>query len=181
MPTIGVIHGNEMKAQISASSAATTDMMVGPYYVSKKLGSGSYASVRLGVHHATGANVALKMISKGTARAAKEGSARGDILRRVQHEVAMMQRLNGHSNIVQLLGFSETPRFYVIVMEYAGGSDLYRQLKREGDNSPKWLSGGVGVRADDGMMERPFRWFCQLVFAVEHCHLNGVAHRDIKV
>jgi tRNA A-37 threonylcarbamoyl transferase component Bud32 len=80
-------------------------------------------------------------------------------------EVQMLRRLQ-HRNIVQCHGMVHTRDFLLIHMEMAGSNNLFQFMKQRG-----------GRR----FAEQQARVFAsQVAQAVDHCHLNGVAHCDLK-
>eukprot|EP00434_Breviolum_minutum_P014579 symbB.v1.2.012852.t2/scaffold875.1/size155714/1 len=80
-------------------------------------------------------------------------------------EVAIMKRLTGHANVIQLFEVVETPSQIVLVMEFATGGDLLkyvRNRRRLAEPCAKDL-------------------FKQLLEGLEHIHKKMVVHRDIKL
>ncbi|XP_018618987.2 hormonally up-regulated neu tumor-associated kinase homolog [Scleropages formosus] len=130
---------------------------VGNYLVGRKLGEGSFAKVREGLHTVTGEKVAVKVMDK---RKAKKDSYMTKNLRREGH----IQQMVRHPNIVQLLDVLETESSYYLVMELCTGGSIMDQLLE------KKRMGETEVR----------KYVRQLVEAVEHLHRAGVVHRDLK-
>ncbi len=64
-----------------------------------------------------------------------------------------------------MFDFFETYKHYCLVLEYASGSDFFNILAENG-------------RFDENEARFYFR---QLIRALEYIHLNGIAHRDIKL
>lgn len=106
--------------------------------------------------------------------------------RRMHAEMANMKKLGSHDNIVSLyeskyiiysllietifynffflLAF-ETTKYYVIAMEYMSGGELFDYVQKK-----------------EGMGESNAReMFSGIVQGVQHCHNNGIAHRDLKL
>jgi serine/threonine protein kinase len=70
-----------------------------------------------------------------------------------------------HSNVIRLLEVFESTRHLLIVMEYAGGGDLLRLVKRKGrleESDAKFI-------------------FKQIAYGLAHIHCRSVIHRDIKL
>uniref|UniRef100_A0A667Z7X2 non-specific serine/threonine protein kinase n=1 Tax=Myripristis murdjan TaxID=586833 RepID=A0A667Z7X2_9TELE len=131
---------------------------VGNYLIGRKLGEGSFAKVREGLHALTGEKVAVKVIDK---RKAKKDSYVTKNLRREGH----IQQMIRHPNITQLLDILETENSYYLVMELCPGGNLMNRIYDK-------------KRLDERETQKYVR---QLVMAVEHLHRAGVVHRDLKI
>ncbi|XP_040038488.1 hormonally up-regulated neu tumor-associated kinase homolog A [Gasterosteus aculeatus] len=131
---------------------------VGNYLIGRKLGEGSFAKVREGLHAMTGEKVAVKVIDK---RKAKKDSYVTKNLRREGH----IQQMIRHPNITQLLDILETENSYYLVMELCPGGNLMNSIYDK-------------KRLDERETQKYIR---QLVLAVEHLHRAGVVHRDLKI
>ncbi|KAL9260093.1 CBL-interacting serine/threonine-protein kinase 4-like protein [Drosera capensis] len=131
--------------------------ILGKYQMGKLLGRGSFAKVYLGRNLADSSDVAVKVIDKSKTDSSMEP--------RILVEVSAMRRLN-HPNILKIHEVMATKSKIYLVMELARGGDLFDKLsRREGHRFPE-----------------PYarRLFHQLVSALQYCHQNGVAHRDMK-
>ncbi|XP_053772620.1 hormonally up-regulated neu tumor-associated kinase [Desmodus rotundus] len=132
---------------------------VGNYLVgSRKLGEGSFAKVREGLHVLTGEKVAIKVIDKK--RAKKDTYVTKNLRREGQ-----IQQMIRHPNITQLLDILETENSYYLVMELCPGGNLMHKIYEK-------------KRLEEAEARRYIR---QLVSAVEHLHRAGVVHRDLKI
>lgn len=132
---------------------------VGPYLLgSRKLGEGSFAKVREGLHVPTGEKVAIKVIDKKRAR--KDTYVTKNLRREGQ-----IQQMVRHPNITQLLDILETENSYYLVMELCPGGNLMHRIYEK-------------KRLEEAEARRYIR---QLVSAVEHLHRAGVVHRDLKI
>ncbi|KAH8693815.1 calcium/calmodulin-dependent protein kinase [Talaromyces proteolyticus] len=79
-------------------------------------------------------------------------------------EVQIMRQLD-HPNIVKLIGFSESPQFYYIILELCPGGELFHQI----------------VRLTYFSEELSRHVITQVAEAIEYLHeTSGVVHRDIK-
>lgn len=94
------------------------------YKFIKLIGKGAFGKVTLGVHLLTGKHVAIKTIEKSFMN--DEFSKR-----KVFQEVYLLKKIK-HSNVIRLLEVFESEKHMLIVMEYAGGGDLLRLIKRKG-------------------------------------------------
>uniref|UniRef100_A0A8C9RBR4 non-specific serine/threonine protein kinase n=1 Tax=Scleropages formosus TaxID=113540 RepID=A0A8C9RBR4_SCLFO len=131
---------------------------VGNYLIGRKLGEGSFAKVREGLHAMTGEKVAVKVIDK---RKAKKDSYVTKNLRRE----GQIQQMIRHPNITQLLDILETENSYYLVMELCPGGNLMNRIYEK-------------KRLEEKEAQKYVR---QLVMAVEHLHRAGVVHRDLKI
>ncbi|NXX93859.1 HUNK kinase, partial [Centropus bengalensis] len=125
---------------------------VGNYLIGRKLGEGSFAKVREGLH------VAVKVIDKK--RAKKDTYVTKNLRREGQ-----IQQMIRHPNIAQLLDILETENSYYLVMELCPGGNLMHKIyekKRLEENEAR-------------------KYIRQLILAVEHLHRAGVVHRDLKI
>lgn len=132
---------------------------VGNYLIgSRKLGEGSFAKVREGLHVLTGEKVAIKVIDKK--RAKKDTYVTKNLRREGQ-----IQQMIRHPNITQLLDILETDNSYYLVMELCPGGNLMHKIYEK-------------KRLEESEARRYIR---QLISAVEHLHRVGVVHRDLKI
>ena len=76
------------------------------------------------MHKLTGKNVAIKTIEK---KYMEDAFMRGKVFQ----EVYMLKKIK-HSNVIRLLEVFESKDYLLMVMEYAGGGDLLRLIKRQG-------------------------------------------------
>ena len=105
----------------------------------------------------TGKQVAIKTIDKTYM---KDDFSR----KKVFQEVYLLKKIR-HSNVVKLLEVFETSNHLLMVMEYAGGSDLLQLIKRKGkmeETDAKFI-------------------FKQILYGLAHIHCRSVIHRDIKL
>ncbi|CAG5873341.1 hormonally up-regulated neu tumor-associated kinase homolog A [Menidia menidia] len=131
---------------------------VGSYLIGRKLGEGSFAKVREGLHTLTGEKVAVKVIDK---KKAKKDSYVTKNLRRE----GQIQQMISHPNITQLLDILETENSYYLVMELCPGGNLMTLIYEK-------------KHLDERETQKYIR---QLVLAVEHLHRSGIVHRDLKI
>uniref|UniRef100_A0A3B3QJR9 non-specific serine/threonine protein kinase n=1 Tax=Paramormyrops kingsleyae TaxID=1676925 RepID=A0A3B3QJR9_9TELE len=158
--------GSDNLAPTSLSGSQSGDVLrnfyhtkrVGNYLIGRKLGEGSFAKVREGLHALTGEKVAVKVIDK---RKAKKDSYVTKNLRRE----GQIQQMIRHPNITQLLDVLETENSYYLVMELCPGGNLMNRIYEK-------------KRLEEKEAQKYVR---QLVMAVEHLHRAGVVHRDLKI
>jgi serine/threonine protein kinase len=100
--------------------------------------------------------VAVKIFKKAA------GSERAH-LKLWMKEVKAMKRLS-HPNVIQFIDSVDDHGVFCVVMEYCSGGNLLEYVIEH-----KYLYEGEAKK-----------FFRQIAHAVEHCHLNGVVHRDLK-
>lgn len=127
------------------------------YKFVKLIGKGAFGKVTLGVHKLTGKYVAIKTIDKSYM---KDDYSK----RKVFQEVYILKKIR-HSCVIRLLEVFESPKHFLMVMEYAGGGDLLQYVKQR-------------KRLDEETTKAIFK---QIVYGLGHCHCRSVLHRDIKL
>ena len=127
------------------------------YKFVKLIGKGAFGKVTLGIQKLTGKYVAIKTIDK---QYMKDEFSR----RKVLQEVYILKKIR-HSNIIRLLEVFESPKHFLMVMEYAGGGDLLQFVKRRGR-----------IKESDAKFI-----FKQIVYGLAHIHCRSVIHRDVKL
>ena len=157
---------------------------IGPYIMSKSLGSGSTSKVKLGIHESTGEKLAVKIIPRDpppvsnriserkygdepTASVVPTGASGNASLAkesRLLREISLMSLLY-HPHIATMYGFSVTPACFVLFMEYVEGGPLLNYIVKNGR-----------LKED-----RARHFFRQLLSAVSYLHSNAIVHRDLKI
>ncbi|KAE9419121.1 hypothetical protein Angca_004227 [Angiostrongylus cantonensis] len=128
---------------------------IGFYRLGKELGAGNFSKVKLGIHVLTKEKVAVKIMDRTKMDAKAQ--------RLLDREIKSMEHMN-HPNIIRLFECVETLTRTHLVVEYAGGGELYAFVHERGKLTD----------AD----AKPL--FAQIVAAVSHMHKNNLVHRDIK-
>lgn len=126
---------------------------IGEYRVGKTLGKGSCAVVKLGTHHKTGKEAAIKIMRPKTLREQKE----------VLREVEALQKLN-HPHIIRLHKVIRENGYTCLILELATGGELFDYIMQSG-------------KLDEDEARVLFR---QILSGVQYSHANLVAHRDLK-
>jgi uncharacterized protein (TIGR03067 family) len=126
------------------------------YHVVELLGSGGMGAVYRAEHRLMQRTVALKIINPNLV-------ASKSAVERFRREVQAAARLD-HPNIVRAYDAEQAGNVHFLVMEYANGVDLQKEIDRRGP--------------------LPIREACdyarQAALGLQHAHENGMVHRDIK-
>ncbi|XP_018017402.1 serine/threonine-protein kinase NIM1-like [Hyalella azteca] len=128
---------------------------VGLYRFRGELGQGNFSTVRLAFHQLTRDKVAVKVIDKTKLDPRTQ--------RMLAREISNMDAV-AHPNIIRLFEVVETVSKIHLVLEYAGGGELFNFISTEGK-----LKEGDAVAV-----------FSQLLSAVSYLHALSIVHRDIK-
>ena len=128
----------------------------GRYKLEQPVGSGGMAVVFAAIDTMTGRRVAVKMLRESAAEDPQT-------LRRFINESRAVAMFN-HNNIVKIYDISVDGPLKYIVMEYVDGMTLldYMEFKKPID----WRDAVIYVD--------------QVLRALDHAHMKGVIHRDIK-
>ncbi|RHZ87854.1 hypothetical protein Glove_29g195 [Diversispora epigaea] len=133
----------------------TSGDLFGSYLLTRTLGEGAYAKVKLGKHIESGEEVAIKLIPKGV------GSSK---LTEIHREIEILKSVQ-HSSIIKLLDVVDTQDYIGIVLEYIPGGELYNYVERK-------------QHLDEAEACRIFK---QLIQGVDYLHQMKIVHRDLKL
>ncbi len=139
-----------------ASGAPRLKWKLADFEIGKPLGNGKFGQVYLAREKKTKYIVALKVMYKS--QLAKAG-----IQHQLRREIEIQSHLR-HPNILRMFGyFYDATRVYLI-LEFAAGGELYKQLQ--------------SVKHFDE--KRTAKYISSLASALDYCHKRNVIHRDIK-
>ncbi|HKI36754.1 MAG TPA: serine/threonine-protein kinase [Gemmataceae bacterium] len=128
---------------------------IGPYKVERELGAGGFGVVYLAYDPDVKRRVALKVLHPGRLN-------QPEAVARFHREAQVTARLR-HPGIVQLYDYSRQGPPYYLVTEHVAGEDPRAWCRRQ--------RAGAAQVAD---------LLAQVAEAVEHAHVQGVCHRDLK-
>ncbi|KAF7310843.1 MAP kinase kinase kinase [Mycena chlorophos] len=127
------------------------------------IGRGTYGRVYLGLNVTTGEMIAVKQVEIPRTASDKIDSRQVTVVQALKMESETLKVLD-HPNIVQYLGFEETPSNLSIFLEYVPGgsigSCLLKHGKFEEDVTKSFTS--------------------QILAGLEYLHSKGIIHRDLK-
>ncbi|KLT41045.1 hypothetical protein CC85DRAFT_292889 [Cutaneotrichosporon oleaginosum] len=131
---------------------------LGNYILLQTLGEGEFGKVKLGVHSEYGVEVAIKLIRRGQL---ETESRRAN---KVEREIEVLRQLK-HPNIVRMLDVIDTAKYIGIVLEFAGGGELF-----------DYILANRYLKEKDAS-----RLFAQLISGVDYLHQKHIVHRDLKL
>ena len=129
------------------------------YNISKELGKGSYAVVKLATHKITKKKYAIKIYTKKSLSNKQKKNT-------VTNEIKILNQLD-HINIMKLYEIIETSENLYLVLEYIKGNSLLEIIKKENNNIIE--------------EKRALKLFLQIVQGISYLHSNNISHRDIKL
>ena len=128
------------------------------YKYGRLIGQGAFGKVNLGLNILTGRIVAVKSFNKNNAELT------GDNMKKIKYETDLMKKLN-HPNITKILEMFEDEKFFLIIMEYINGGNLFSFVKKRrklSEKTAKFL-------------------FRQIILGIKYIHEQNIVHRDIKL
>ena len=147
---------NSKRNNYSVSPNSSKYKKIGNYIILKTIGSGTFSTVKLGLHLPTQQKVAIKILDKSRIKDEND-------IKRISREIHILSKLY-HPNIAQLYETIWSDKHIYIIMEYAEGNHLFDYI-----NLNKRLN---EIKAS--------KLFVQLISCLEYIHILGIVHRDIK-
>ena len=129
------------------------------YLITKELGKGSYATVKLAMHKMTKQKYAIKIYTKESLLDPQKRNT-------VKNEINILKQLN-HNNIMKLYEVIDSSKFYYLVLEYIKGISLLEVVKAE--------------KCHYIEQNRALKLFTQIVKGISYCQSKNINHRDIKL
>lgn len=129
---------------------------IGPYFLGKTLGVGSFGKVKLGEHELCDQKVAIKILNKKKIQLLKMNE-------KVKREITVLN-ISNHPHIIRLFEVINTSSDIYVITEYISGGELFDYIA------------GKGRLSEDESR----RFFQQMISGVEYCHQNMIVHRDLK-
>ncbi|KAJ6604578.1 kinase-like domain-containing protein [Mycena vulgaris] len=127
------------------------------------IAKGSYGRVYLALNVNNGELMAVKQVEAPQTASDRADSRQIEVVEALKFESTTLKDLD-HPNIVQYLGFEETPENLNIFLEYVPGGTIGSCLLKHGkfdDNVTKWFT-------------------VQILAGLEYLHSTGILHRDLK-
>ncbi|KAF8905491.1 hypothetical protein CPB84DRAFT_1676576 [Gymnopilus junonius] len=152
----------------SASSSSSPDSPSGgpttfKWVRGELIGKGTYGRVYLALNATTGEMIAVKQVELPQTASDKNDSRQHTVVQALKMESETLRDLD-HPNIVQYLGFEETPSNLSIFLEYVPGGSVGSCLHKHG-------------KFEDNVT-RSFT--SQILSGLEYLHSKGILHRDLK-
>lgn len=145
---------------------------LGEFELLERIGRGATGVVWLARQDSLGRDVAVKILAPHLCQAPER-------LERFRKEALAASRLR-HSNIVSVLTVGEQEGVHFIAMEYVRGRSLQDILSdARAASAPPSRGGRARSRVGLGPGEAA-RIVQRMAEALEHCHAQGVIHRDVK-
>ncbi|KAG6828710.1 hypothetical protein H0H92_007018 [Tricholoma furcatifolium] len=127
------------------------------------IGRGTYGRVYLALNATTGEMIAVKQVELPRTASDKSDMRHNNVVQALKMESETLKDLD-HPNIVQYLGFEETPENLSIFLEYVPGGSIGSCLLKHGKFSEEVTKSFTG----------------QILAGLEYLHSKGILHRDLK-
>eukprot|EP00347_Sterkiella_histriomuscorum_P019679 403340700 len=150
---------NQLRKQMSSAEELNINK-IEDYQLIRLLGSGAYATVKLGQNKKTKQKVAIKIYPKYKLNDQTKKKA-------VQREILCMKKLE-HPNIVKLYENFETAKEVYLIQEFINGTSLYQYIKSK--TSKRILP-----------EDQARFFFKQLCESMRYLHSMNICHRDLKL
>jgi len=127
------------------------------------IGKGTYGRVYLALNATTGEMIAVKQVEIPTTASDRKDNRQTTFVQALKMESETLKDLD-HPNIVQYLGFEETPTFLSIFLEYVPGGSIGSCLRDHGKFDEEVTKSFTG----------------QILEGLEYLHSKNIIHRDLK-
>ena len=147
---------NSQKESLNNSQNKSQEILIGDYIIKKTIGTGTFSTVKLGIHRITQKKVAIKVLDKNKIESK-------DDLERIIREMQILTEME-HQNVIKVFKIYEEEANFSIIMEYCEGGELFNYIVKNKRLSEKESS----------------YFFYQIINGIEYIHSKGIAHRDLK-
>ena len=133
----------------------------------RKLGDGAFSQVFLGVHEATGEEVAIKKISRSGGAGYASAAERAKQAKVLDNEVKIMRKIMEevkHPNLILMRDVFGDDQYLYLVLEVLRGGELFDRI----------VGRGHYTEEDASQLTR------RLIEAIKALHDGGIIHRDMK-
>ena len=144
------------KEKSKTETESPKEITIGDYIIKKTIGSGTFSTVKLGIHRITQKKVAIKILDKYKIESR-------DDLERIIREMQILTEMN-NPFVIKVYKIYEDKNNFLIIMEYCEGGELFNYIVKK-----KRLS-----------EDESSYFFFQLINGIEYIHSKGIAHRDLK-
>ena len=144
------------KESLNNSQNIPEETLIGDYIIKKTIGTGTFSTVKLGVHRITQKKVAIKILDKNKIESK-------DDLERIIREMQILTEMD-HQNVIKVFKIYEEENNFSIIMEYCEGGELFNYI----------------VKNQRLSEEESSFFFYQIINGIEYIHSKGIAHRDLK-
>ena len=129
------------------------------YLITKELGKGSYATVKLAINKTNKNKYAIKIYPRESLIDPQKRNT-------IKNEIDILKQLD-FVNIMKLYEMIDTPKYLYLVMEYINGISLLETIKRDKNHYFE--------------ENRAINIFIQVVKGMIYCQSKNICHRDIKL
>ena len=150
---------NNISGMSTTNNSKNFNGNVNNYLITKELGKGSYAVVKLATHKTTKIKYAIKIYSKQSLLDPQKRNT-------VKNEINILKQID-NENVMKLYEVIDTPSNLYLVLEYINGINLLEILKNEKFHYIK--------------EQRAKKLFLQVAKGIAYCHQKNIFHRDIKL
>ncbi|KAF9646117.1 kinase-like protein [Thelephora ganbajun] len=127
------------------------------------IGKGTYGKVYVALNATTGEMIAVKQVEIPRTENDRNDSRQVTVVEALKLESETLKDLD-HPNVVQYLGFEETPRYLSIFLEYVPGGSIASILRKHG-------------RFNENVTKS---FTSQILDGLDYLHSKGIIHRDLK-
>ncbi|KAG6898071.1 hypothetical protein C0992_006549 [Termitomyces sp. T32_za158] len=149
--------------KLAGRSSLSLDTATFRWVRGELIGRGTYGRVYLALNATTGEMIAVKQVELPRTASDKSDSRQTTVVQALKMEIEMLKDLD-HHNIVQYLGFEETPENLSIFLEYVPGGSIGSCLLKYGKFDEEITKSFTG----------------QILDGLSYLHSKGILHRDLK-